>query len=184
VTARRAFFEDTHERTKTAGSIAEHTGRIRSGNYRQWRWSEVRPPWTFAAEGQRGALVARKYTGGSCPNIACRPSKNIIHSASVASFVCSSKEFGIATGPVSVDMSRVRHSKRRMVADLVDLDIPEYRKSGAEVILGFARFIVARTVEATLPDGTTRRPVARTWSLVREHMPHLIRRLIWPQFIR
>jgi pyruvate/2-oxoglutarate dehydrogenase complex dihydrolipoamide dehydrogenase (E3) component len=98
------------------------------------------PAWTFAAEGQRGALVARKYTGGFCPNIACRPSRNIIHSASVAVFVCGSKEFGIATGRVSVDMSRVRHSKRRMVADLVDLDIAEYRKSGAEVILGFARF--------------------------------------------
>src|ERR1700733_2544408 len=41
--------------------------------------------WTFAGEGKRVAVVDRKYIGGSCPNIACLPSKNIIHSATVAS---------------------------------------------------------------------------------------------------
>jgi pyruvate/2-oxoglutarate dehydrogenase complex dihydrolipoamide dehydrogenase (E3) component len=34
--------------------------------------------WTFAGEGRRVAVVERKYIGGSCPNIACLPSKNII----------------------------------------------------------------------------------------------------------
>ena len=33
--------------------------------------------WTFAGEGKRVAVVDRKYIGGSCPNIACLPSKNI-----------------------------------------------------------------------------------------------------------
>ena len=42
--------------------------------------------WTFAKQGQRVAAVDRKYVGGSCPNIACLPSKNIIHSAKVASY--------------------------------------------------------------------------------------------------
>jgi pyruvate/2-oxoglutarate dehydrogenase complex dihydrolipoamide dehydrogenase (E3) component len=37
--------------------------------------------WTFANQGQRVAVIDRKYIGGSCPNIACLPSKNIIHSA-------------------------------------------------------------------------------------------------------
>ncbi len=36
--------------------------------------------WTFAGEGKRVAVVDRKYIGGSCPNIGCLPSKNIIHS--------------------------------------------------------------------------------------------------------
>jgi pyruvate/2-oxoglutarate dehydrogenase complex dihydrolipoamide dehydrogenase (E3) component len=36
--------------------------------------------WTSAGEGKRVAVVDRKYIGGSCPNIACLPSKNIIHS--------------------------------------------------------------------------------------------------------
>ena len=42
--------------------------------------------WTFAGQGKQLAVVERKYIGGSCPNIACLPSKNIIHSAKVASY--------------------------------------------------------------------------------------------------
>src|SRR5438128_7462971 len=52
--------------------------------------------WTFAGEGKRVAVVDRKYIGGSCPNIACLPSKNIIHSAKVVDYFRRSKEFGIA----------------------------------------------------------------------------------------
>jgi ribulose 1,5-bisphosphate synthetase/thiazole synthase len=52
--------------------------------------------WTFAGAGQRVAVVDRKYIGGSCPNIACLPSKNIIHTAKVASYVHRSSDYGIA----------------------------------------------------------------------------------------
>jgi pyruvate/2-oxoglutarate dehydrogenase complex dihydrolipoamide dehydrogenase (E3) component len=53
--------------------------------------------WTFAGEGKRIAVVDRKYIGGSCPNIACLPSKNVIHSAKVASYFRRSEEFGSGT---------------------------------------------------------------------------------------
>jgi len=52
--------------------------------------------WTFAQRGQCVAVIERKYMGGSCPNIACSPSKNVIHSAKVASYLRRSEEFGIA----------------------------------------------------------------------------------------
>jgi pyruvate/2-oxoglutarate dehydrogenase complex dihydrolipoamide dehydrogenase (E3) component len=52
--------------------------------------------WTFAQRGQRVAVIERIYIGGSCPNIACLPSKNVIHSAKVASYLRRSEEFGIA----------------------------------------------------------------------------------------
>src|SRR6202051_863761 len=64
--------------------------------------------WTFAGEGKRVAVIERKYIGGSCPNIACLPSKNIIHSAKVAAYVRESKEFGITTGEFSIDISAGR----------------------------------------------------------------------------
>jgi pyruvate/2-oxoglutarate dehydrogenase complex dihydrolipoamide dehydrogenase (E3) component len=32
--------------------------------------------WHLARFGQRVAVVERRYVGGSCPNIACMPSKN------------------------------------------------------------------------------------------------------------
>src|SRR5262249_27271162 len=41
---------------------------------------------TMAGEGHRTAVVERIYVGGSCPNIACMPSKNFIHSAKVRWF--------------------------------------------------------------------------------------------------
>ena len=41
--------------------------------------------WTLAKTGKQAVVIERKYVGGSCPNIACLPSKNIIHSAKVAS---------------------------------------------------------------------------------------------------
>ena len=37
--------------------------------------------WTMAKAGHRTAMVERRWLGGSCPNIACLPSKNLIYSA-------------------------------------------------------------------------------------------------------
>src|ERR1700686_3601583 len=71
--------------------------------------------WTFAGEGKRVAVVDRKYIGGSCPNIACLPSKNIIHSAKVASYFWRSGEFGISKDNTRINMSGVRDRKRKMV---------------------------------------------------------------------
>src|SRR5262249_47269028 len=112
--------------------------------------------WTFAGEGQRVAVIDRKYVGGSCPNIACLPSKNIIHSAKVASYFRRSREFGIAHTGFSIDMSGVRDRKRKMVTGLNEMYLENYRKTGAELILGSGRFIAPRTVEVTLFDGATR----------------------------
>jgi pyruvate/2-oxoglutarate dehydrogenase complex dihydrolipoamide dehydrogenase (E3) component len=112
--------------------------------------------WTFAGEGKRVAVVDRKYIGGSCPNIACLPSKNIIHSAKVASYFRRSKEFGITCDGFAIDMAGVRERKRRMVRGLNDMYMENYRNTGAEFILGTGRFLAPRTVEVTLSDGTTR----------------------------
>ena len=113
--------------------------------------------WTFGKEGQRVVTVERKYLGGSCPNIACMPSKNIIHSAQVASYVRHSRDFGLSVDSFSVNMCAVRDRKRRMVSDLVDIHRDNYQKSGGELILGTGRFVGPRTIEVDLDDGTVRR---------------------------
>jgi pyruvate/2-oxoglutarate dehydrogenase complex dihydrolipoamide dehydrogenase (E3) component len=112
--------------------------------------------WTFAGEGKRVAVVDRKYIGGSCPNIACLPSKNIIHSAKVVDYFRRSKDFGIALDGFTIDMSGVRERKRKMVCGLNEMYMENYRQTGAEFILATGRFVATRTVEAVLPDGTTR----------------------------
>jgi pyruvate/2-oxoglutarate dehydrogenase complex dihydrolipoamide dehydrogenase (E3) component len=112
--------------------------------------------WTFAAEGKRVAVVDRKYIGGSCPNIACLPSKNVIHSAKIASYFRRGKEFGITLSGFTIDMSGVRERKRKMVSGLNEMYLENYKNTGAEFILGTGRFIAPKTVEVTLPDGTIR----------------------------
>jgi pyruvate/2-oxoglutarate dehydrogenase complex dihydrolipoamide dehydrogenase (E3) component len=112
--------------------------------------------WTFAGEGRRVAVIERKYIGGSCPNIACMPSKNIIHSAKVAEYVRDSEDFGISVEDFSIDMSAVRARKRRMVSGLNEMYLRNYQKTGAEFIFATGRFLAPKTVEATLPDGSVR----------------------------
>jgi pyruvate/2-oxoglutarate dehydrogenase complex dihydrolipoamide dehydrogenase (E3) component len=112
--------------------------------------------WTFAREGKRVAVVDRKYIGGACPNIACLPSKNIIHSAKVASYVIRSKEFGITNAGFTIAMSGVRERKRKMVTGLNEMYLENYRNTGAEFILGTGRFIAPRTVEVVLVNGESR----------------------------
>jgi pyruvate/2-oxoglutarate dehydrogenase complex dihydrolipoamide dehydrogenase (E3) component len=112
--------------------------------------------WTSAQKGQRVVVIERKYVGGACPNIACLPSKNIIHSAKVASLFYRSGEFGISKDNVRINMATVRERKRRMVQNLVDTHLNLYRKSGAELVMGAGRFVGPRTIEARLNDGGTR----------------------------
>jgi pyruvate/2-oxoglutarate dehydrogenase complex dihydrolipoamide dehydrogenase (E3) component len=112
--------------------------------------------WTSAQKGQRVVVIERKYVGGSCPNIACLPSKNIIHSAKVASLFYRSEEFGISKENVRIDMATVRERKRKMVNHLVDIHVDSYQRSGAELVMGTGHFIAPKTIEVELNDGETR----------------------------
>src|SRR2546425_7482962 len=114
--------------------------------------------WTFAGQGQRVAVIERQYLGGSCPNIACLPSKNIIHSAKVASYFRRSHEFGIAHDGFTIAMAGVRDRKRTMGSGMHEVDLNNYRNTGAEVLVGNGRVLAPRTPEGALPDGT-RRPL-------------------------
>jgi pyruvate/2-oxoglutarate dehydrogenase complex dihydrolipoamide dehydrogenase (E3) component len=112
--------------------------------------------WTFAGKGQRVAVVERKYVGGACPNIACLPSKNVIHTAQFAHDVRRSEEFGVSIDGFRVNMPAVRERKRRMVQGLVDTHLELYKESGAELIMASGKFVGPKTIEATLADGGKR----------------------------
>jgi pyruvate/2-oxoglutarate dehydrogenase complex dihydrolipoamide dehydrogenase (E3) component len=85
--------------------------------------------WTLASQGQRVAVIERRYIGGSCPNIACLPSKNVIHSAKVASYLRRGAEFGIEAAGRPVDMVAVRARKRKMVDGLIAEVQSEWRRT-------------------------------------------------------
>ena len=112
--------------------------------------------WTLASQGRRTAVVERRYIGGSCPNIACMPSKNLIHVAKVADIFRRGAEFGIASGGWKVEMAAVRDRKRKMVDGLVEMHLAKYRESGAELVMGQGRFVAPKTIEVALNAGGTR----------------------------
>lgn len=136
--------------------------------------------WTLAKQGQKAAVIERKYIGGSCPNTACLPSKNIIHSAKVASYFWRSQEFGITKENAKINMSLVLNRKRKMVDGLVAMHLAIFKKSGAELIAGSGRFIGPKTIEVSLPEGGTqlfkgKEVIISTGSRAKiEHIPGLL----------
>ena len=112
--------------------------------------------WHMAQSGRRTAVVERRWIGGSCPNIACLPSKNEIWSARVAHLAHHAAQFGMMTGPVTTDMAKVRQRKRDMVEREIALHLQNYKTTGAELIMGTGRFVAPKTLEVRLNDGGTR----------------------------
>jgi pyruvate/2-oxoglutarate dehydrogenase complex dihydrolipoamide dehydrogenase (E3) component len=112
--------------------------------------------WYMAQSGRRTAVVERRWVGGSCPNIACMPSKNEISSARIAHLARQGRHFGTVTGSITVDMATVRRRKREMVERQIAQHVQIYRTSGAELIMGSGRFLAPKTLEVTLNDGGTR----------------------------
>ena len=87
--------------------------------------------WHLAQSGHKTAVVERRLIGGSCPNIACMPSKNEIASAKVAHVARVGAQYGTVTGSVAVDMATVRRRKREMVERQVAkhlADLPRERR--------------------------------------------------------
>ncbi len=113
--------------------------------------------WAAAAAGRRAAVVERQYVGGSCPNIACLPSKNVVYTAKVAQLLRHHDAFGLRVGEWSVDMAGVRDRKRRMVDALVAMHRAKFRQTGAELVMGEGRLVGDRTLEVATADGRTRR---------------------------
>lgn len=112
--------------------------------------------WTMSAAGHRTAVIERRFIGGSCPNIACLPSKNMIHSAKVKSLAAHGSAFGLDTGPIGTDMQAVQQRKRRMVEDLISVHVGRYEAAGVELIMGNARFVAPRAVEVHREGADTR----------------------------
>jgi pyruvate/2-oxoglutarate dehydrogenase complex dihydrolipoamide dehydrogenase (E3) component len=113
--------------------------------------------WELAREGRRTVVVERALIGGSCPNIACLPSKNVIHSAKVADLVRHAADYGERTGPVATDMAGVRRRKRDMVEDLIEIHRKRFAANELEFLLGEGRFVAPRTIEVRLALGGMRR---------------------------
>jgi pyruvate/2-oxoglutarate dehydrogenase complex dihydrolipoamide dehydrogenase (E3) component len=112
--------------------------------------------WEMAAAGHRTAAIERRWIGGSCPNINCLPSKNEIASAKVAEVVRHAASFGTDVTGARTNMPNVLARKRKMVEAEVAFHRQRYRETGAELIMGEARFVGPKAVTVKLDDGGQR----------------------------
>src|ERR1700742_505919 len=113
-------------------------------------------PIELAKEGQRVALGERGQLGGVCVNRGCTPTKTMVASARLAYQARRGAEYGVRTGPVSVDLAAVRERKRAMVAGARENYASRLAQDGLDLIEGEAHFTGPRTVEVALTGGGTR----------------------------
>ncbi len=113
----------------------------------------------LVADGRKTALVERSSNmiGGSCPNIACIPSKTMVASAEVANTVRNSAAYGINTAPPTVDLAAVIGRKRSVVQSLRPINLNNLHTAlGDDLIIGTARFVAPKTIEVATNEETTR----------------------------
>src|SRR5437867_201124 len=108
----------------------------------------------LARAGRRSALVERVHVGGTCVNEGCTPTKTMVASARVAYLARRGVDYGVQTGPVSVDMARVRQRKR----DIVEIfrshnQRPIETTEGLDLLMGEASFTGPKALEVRLNNG-------------------------------
>lgn len=112
--------------------------------------------WHLGRSGKRVAVVERRWVGGSCPAVACLPSKNELWSARIAHFVRNSAQFGTLTDAVRTNMDKVRGRKQDMVDREIAIHLKVYKESGVELVMGSGRFVGPKTLHVSLNDGSIR----------------------------
>jgi len=111
----------------------------------------------LAGAGMRTALVERKHVGGTCVNEGCTPTKTMVASGRVAYLARRAADYGVETGPISIDLARVRQRKRNIVESFRSGSQSRIEKtSNLELIFGDASFSGPKTVGVRLPDAGQR----------------------------
>jgi pyruvate/2-oxoglutarate dehydrogenase complex dihydrolipoamide dehydrogenase (E3) component len=112
----------------------------------------------LAQAGWKIAMVEREHAGGTCINEGCTPTKTMVASARAAYTARRAAEFGVQTGPVTVDMEKIRQRKRDIVTSWQEGSRRRIEDTdGVTYIDGEARFIGPKTIEVALNAGGTRR---------------------------
>jgi pyruvate/2-oxoglutarate dehydrogenase complex dihydrolipoamide dehydrogenase (E3) component len=111
----------------------------------------------FANAGLRTALVERAYVGGTCVNDGCTPTKTIVASGRVAYLARRGADYGVHTGSITIDLSRVRQRKRDIVNNFRNGNQTRIEKTpNLDLLFGEASFTGPRSIQVRLKDGSQR----------------------------
>jgi pyruvate/2-oxoglutarate dehydrogenase complex dihydrolipoamide dehydrogenase (E3) component len=116
----------------------------------------------FARAGRKVALVEREHVGGTCVNVGCTPTKTMVASARVAYLARRAADYGVQTGTVTVDLTRVRQRKRDIVNQFRSGSERRLGQAEVELVRGEGRFTTSHQVEVQLQQGGTRELTAPT----------------------
>jgi pyruvate/2-oxoglutarate dehydrogenase complex dihydrolipoamide dehydrogenase (E3) component len=118
---------------------------------------------TLARAGWKTALIERVHVGGTCINEGCTPTKTMVASARVAYLARRGADYGVQTGPVSVDMTKVRQRKRDIVESFRAGGQRRIEQTeGVDLLIGEAAFTDPKTLEVRLNNGEARQLTANT----------------------
>jgi pyruvate/2-oxoglutarate dehydrogenase complex dihydrolipoamide dehydrogenase (E3) component len=117
----------------------------------------------LANAGRQTAIIERVHVGGTCVNEGCTPTKTMVASARVAYLARRAADYGVHTGPVTVDMPVVRQRKRDIVDSFRNGSQRRIESTeGLDLLMGEAHFTGPNELEVALDDGETRRLTAET----------------------
>ena len=102
----------------------------------------------LAGAGKRTLLIEREHIGGTCINDGCTPTKTMVASARVAYLARRAADYGVRTGPVSIDLAAVRQRKRDIVERFRSGSERRItRAAGLDLVRADARFVGPKTLE-------------------------------------
>jgi pyruvate/2-oxoglutarate dehydrogenase complex dihydrolipoamide dehydrogenase (E3) component len=111
----------------------------------------------LAKAGMRTALVEREHVGGTCVNEGCTPTKTMVASARVAYLSRRGADYGVETGNIRIDMTRVRKRKRDIVDNFRNGSQGSLEKTkNLDLIFGEASFTGPKSLAVRLKDGAQR----------------------------
>ena len=114
-----------------------------------------------AKMGDKVFMVERDKIGGTCINVACIPTKTLVSSARRLVEVRTAASYGADLpgadlASARVDLQALRARKESVVGGMVEAHKRMFAAPGLDFVLGTAKFVGPKTVEATLADGSVR----------------------------
>jgi pyruvate/2-oxoglutarate dehydrogenase complex dihydrolipoamide dehydrogenase (E3) component len=110
----------------------------------------------LTAAGKKTAMIERADVGGTCINRGCSPTKTMVASARVAYLAHRGPNYGVHTGPITIDMGRVRERKRAIVSSFRQSREKRLEKTHVELIRGEASFTGPGQLRVALNAGGER----------------------------
>ncbi len=115
----------------------------------------------LAGAGWKTAIIEREHIGGTCINEGCTPTKTMVASGRVAYLARRGADYGVHTGPISIDMKVVRQRKRDIVNSFRGSSERRLKNAdNLDLLMADARFTDLKTLEVQMNDGEVRQLTA------------------------